>query len=336
MRITRQSSERLVEADWVLDLVTHTDLAYRHRTVRIEHPSGPAARTDPNAVAVRVAVHTLGGEDGSALLLVHAAGFHGRVWAPVADELAADFRCFAPDLRGHGDSPMSDDDDLDWRGFADDVLATVDRLGLQRPYGAGHSSGATALLLAEQARPGTFRALYCYEPVVVPADPPLGRDPDNWLAERARGRRATFASREDALAHYATKPPLSTLRPEVLRLYVEHGLEEAGDATVRLKCRPDHEGRIYEMATAHDVYGRLAEVSCPVILARGEDSEAAGARQLAHLAGRLPNARTAALPGLGHFGPLEDPAAVGRSIRTAFTEGPPREADRSPPGAFPR
>lgn len=324
------------EAACAPGLVTHPSLAIVIDTVRAEHPSGPAQPTDPDAGAVRVAVHALGGQGGSELLLVHAAGFHGRTWAPVADELAADFRCVAPDLRGHGDSGVSDDDDLDWHGFADDLLATVDRLGLQRPYGAGHSSGATALLLAEQARPGTFRALYCYEPVVVPADPPLGRDPDNWLAERARGRRATFASREDALAHYAAKPPLSTLHPEVLRLYVEHGLEEAGDATVRLKCRPDHEGRIYEMATAHDVYGRMAEVSCPVILVRGEDSEASGAPQLAHLASRLPNARTAALPDLGHFGPLEDPAAVGRSIRTAFTEGPPREADSSPPGAFPR
>lgn len=325
-----------MEADRARGLVTHTDLAYRDRTVRVAHPSGPSDPTDPDAGAVRVAVHPLGGADGPALVLVHAAGFHGRTWAPVADELAADFRCFAPDLRGHGDSGISDHDDLDWRGFADDLLVTVDRLGLQRPYGAGHSSGATALLLAEQARPGTFRALYCYEPVVVPADPPLGRDPDNWLAERARGRRATFASREDALAHYAAKPPLSTLHPEVLRLYVEHGLEDAGDATVRLRCRPDHEGRIYEMATAHEVYGRMADVSCPVILARGEESEAAGASQLAHLVERLPNARTTALPGIGHFGPLEDPATVGRSIRAAFTGGGPREADSSPPGAFPR
>ena len=68
----------------------------------------------------------------------------------------------------------------------------MDRLGIEHPYGFGHSSGGTAVLMAEQARPGTFAALYCYEPVLVAADPPLGPDRGSWLAEQARRRRATF------------------------------------------------------------------------------------------------------------------------------------------------
>jgi pimeloyl-ACP methyl ester carboxylesterase len=34
---------------------------------------------------------------------------------------------------------------------------------------------------------------------------------------------------------------------------------------------------------------------------------------------RLPQARLEELPGLGHFGPLQDPAAVAESIIRAFT-----------------
>lgn len=290
---------------------------YRHHAVRTHQQPEPSGQAHARDGTTDLAVHELGGA-GPPVVLVHAAGFHGRVWAPVADGLASEFRCIAPDLRGHGDSALSGEDELDWRGFAIDVLATVDRLGLERPYAVGHSSGATALLLAEQARPGTFRALFCFEPVLVPADPPLGRDPDSWLAQRARARRATFTSREEALAHYAARPPLADIDARALRAYVEHGLEEAADATVRLKCRPEVEGRTYEMATAHDAYGQLASVACPVTLARGENSDAAGARQFAHLAGRLPHARTEAHHGLGHLGPLEQPAAVARSIRAAF------------------
>ena len=265
---------------------------------------------------VRLAVHDLGGS-GPPLLLVHATGFHGRVWAPLAVRLAARFRCVAPDLRCHGDSDKPSEGEHDWSGFADDVLTAIDGLGLERPFGVGHSSGATALLLAEQARAGTFRALYCFEPVIVPVEPPLGPDTDSWLAQRARARRATFASPREALRHYAARPPLSDLDPAVLSAYVEHGLEEAG-GEAKLKCRPESEARIYEMATAHDCFARLDEVRCPVTLVRGERSEAYPPKLFEQMSDRLRQATSEVRPDLGHLGPLQRPDDVARSIRSVF------------------
>lgn len=268
------------------------------------------------ADGVRIALHALS-DDGPPLVLAHATGFHGRVWQPLADALAGGFSCVAPDLRGHGDSAPPPGLDFDWRGFAADVLAVVDSLGAQRPLGAGHSSGATALLLAEQARPGTFAALYCFEPIIVPADPPLGPDRDSWLADNTRRRRATFRSRREALLRYAARPPLSALDPAVLRAYVDHGFEDDAGG-VRLKCRPEHEALVYEMATAHDCYARLAQVRCPVTLARGGRSEAFPADTGAAVAARLPQARTEEHPALGHLAPLEDPGAVAAAVGRAL------------------
>ena len=285
-------------------------------------PTAPVTAPD----GVRVVVHLLGG-DGPPLLLCHATGFHGLVWWPLAERLAGRFRCLAPDLRGHGDSAEPPGLQLDWSGFATDALAVVDGLGLEQPFGAGHSSGATALLLAEEARPGTFRALYCFEPVIVPADPPLGRDPDNWLSQRARARRATFASRPEALGHYAARSPLSEIDPGVLRAYVEHGLEDVADGGVRLKCRPEHEALVYEMATAHDCFTHLSRVRCLVTLVRGGRSEAYRPKLFEELADRLARSRSEVLPELSHLGPLEDPDAVAGSILRALAaagERPPQ------------
>lgn len=266
----------------------------------------------------RVVVHTFG-KTGRPVVLAHAAGFHGLVWQPVITELGAAFRCVAPDLRGHGDSPSPACRDFDWRSLAADVLAVVEGLGFHRPAAIGHSSGATALLLAEQARPGTFAVLYCYEPIIVATERPLGRDPDSWLAEGARQRRDTFASSNEAFEHYRRKPPLSQLDPTVLRLYVHHGLEHTDAGILRLKCRPEDEATVYEMATAHDCFGRLSAVTCPVTVACGGQSEAFSRSHGQELVEALPRAHFEEKPSLGHLGPLERPDIVGQAARHALT-----------------
>jgi pimeloyl-ACP methyl ester carboxylesterase len=275
----------------------------------------PLSHTVHSSDGVELAVHDLGG-DGQPLLACHATGFHGRVWEPLA-RLLDGFHVWAPDFRGHGDS-SSLDIDYQWDGFADDVLAIVDDLRLGRPFGLGHSKGAAALLLAEERRPGTFRALYCYEPIVFPADPPPGPMGTNPLAESARRRRETFGSFDEAYDNFASKPPLDELHPEALRAYVDHGFAAQGDGSVRLKCHGEHEARVYEMGSSHGAFGGLGDVRCPVTVACGGDGSPPAA--FAPLvADALPNGRLEEFPTLGHFGPLQDPALVAQSVLAAFS-----------------
>src|ERR1700758_5097410 len=102
--------------------------------------------------------------------MAHATGSPGLVWQPMAIALGDGFHCYSFDERGHGDSTRPPGHPYDWTGFADDALAVLDGFGLERPFGVGHSAGGAALLLAEAARPGTFRALFVWEPVVMPFD----------------------------------------------------------------------------------------------------------------------------------------------------------------------
>ena len=78
---------------------------------------------------------------------------------------------------------------------------------------------------------------------------------------------------------------------------------------------------MYRMGSAHPAFSRFAEVRCPVVLACGESTEAFGPALIELQAAALPHARTEVLPGLGHFGPLEDPDLVAASIRQAFADG---------------
>ncbi|HUF31814.1 MAG TPA: alpha/beta hydrolase [Acidimicrobiales bacterium] len=277
----------------------------------------------PSTDGVELTVHDLGG-DGPPLLLCHATGFHGKVWTPMAEYLSSRFRLWSLDFRGHGMSTSPVGRGFAWEGFGDDVLAVVDALGLDHLAGIGHSKGGTALLLAEQARPGTFTSLVLYEPIVFPPDlgPPGGRGDDNPLAAGAERRREVFPSKEAAYQHYAAKPPLSVLAREALRAYVDHGFEPLGDGTVRLRCRGADEAQVYRMGGSHGAWDGLPGVSCPTTVATGGTGGTISPEVGARLAARLGAARLEVFDELGHFGPLEDPGRVARSVVAALTVAP--------------
>jgi pimeloyl-ACP methyl ester carboxylesterase len=268
----------------------------------------PTARTPDG---VDIVYYDLGGS-GPPVLLVHATGFHGMIWQPVARHLGRHFHCWAMDLRGHGDSGAPASGDFDWHGFGLDVLSVVDALDLVRPLAVGHSLGGAALLSAEQAVPGTLGALYLYEPAVVTPDRRNSVEgPD--MALISRRRRARFASRDEARANFAAKEPMASFAPESLAVYVEYGFADADDGSVVLKCRPEHESAVFSGFADTDIFERYGEVGCPVTLVHGGAMEHQKAN-MALQASRLPRARVAVVEGLGHLGPMEDPRRVAEAI----------------------
>jgi pimeloyl-ACP methyl ester carboxylesterase len=261
-------------------------------------------------------VHDWGGA-GDPVLLAHPTGFHGMVWAPVARRLIAAGRAvWSFDFRGHGDSDPSPNG-YHWQGFGDDVAAVAAHLGLARQpslLAAGHSKGAAALVLAELEAPGTFTRLWCHEPIMIPVDTALPPADDIPLVRDARKRRAVWDTPTQAFDSYRSRRPLSTLDAESLRAYVDYGLRPRPDGRVELKCRPDDEADMYAMMPAHGAFARLAELRLPVLVACGEHSDAIGPSVARLIADRIPNGQLELLPGVGHFGPLEDPERATQSM----------------------
>jgi pimeloyl-ACP methyl ester carboxylesterase len=306
---------------------TVTEVAAIDGTERPDRADPPLRGGCTTSDGVGIATYDFGGE-GPDLLLVHATGFCATVLTPLAAALAADYHCWGLDLRYHGHSDRPADGSYAWSGFATDVLTVVDHLGLDHPFGVGHSCGGASLLLAEQRRPGTFRALYGFEPVVLPADPIPATFENNVLSKGALRRRQTFPSRTDAFLNFTSKPPFNVLDPDALQAYVIDGFElvpseEGGDGeAIRLRCRREDEAQVYAHGPSHDAWVHLDEVGCPVALVCGAETDAFGPRLLRAVAGRLPVASVDVLPGIGHFGPLERPDLVADSVRGAL-DGPP-------------
>ncbi len=288
-----------------------------------------AFRTGPRvrgAGGVEVATYHLGGE-GPPVMLAHATGFHGRCWIPLAEPLAEEFSVWAVDQRGHGAAGKSPDGRYDnWDLFTDDMIFVLDELGERLGVGPagwrgmGHSLGGAVLLGAEARRPGTFASLCCYEPVVVrPMQPPprgfASRIP---MADIARKRRPTFATRQAARDNYASKLPFSRFDPVALDAYVAFGFVDDPAGGVTLACAREDEASVYEGAPSSGAWESLPAVRPPVAVLGGEELTDPVSRALEEVARRLPRAGSRRIPGLSHFGPFEDPALVGRLVAAAL------------------
>jgi len=287
---------------------------------------------------VTLVLHDLGGR-GPTIVYSHATGFHGRVWQPLATRLAAGYHGIAVDYRGHGDSTRAEteNDTVDWHGYRDDALAVLDAIDAvpsndvpsasRAPlFGVGHSKGATSLVMAELARPGTFSALALYEPIIFPVeDEDTAREAmrASALIAGTRRRRPTFPSFAAAEVNYASKPPLDVLTADALHAYVVHGFNQNADGSVTLKCDPEHEARTFEGSQSHRTWYELDQLTCPVLIMAGSLDDPGPGQVAEGVADRISGATFRRFDHLGHFGPLQDPDTVAGAIDDFFASHRP-------------
>lgn len=96
-------------------------------------------------MAVQLAYRDVG--SGPPLVILHGLFGSGRNWTRLARQLGETWQVFALDLRNHGDSPWTEG--MSYPALAEDVLAFLDRQGLETATVVGHSMGGkTAMALA--------------------------------------------------------------------------------------------------------------------------------------------------------------------------------------------
>ncbi|MEX1004757.1 MAG: alpha/beta hydrolase [Acidimicrobiia bacterium] len=248
------------------------------------------------------------------MLFAHATGFCGKVWRPVRARLP-EFSSTIWDFRGHGRSVASRER-RSWWEMADDVLAihaTVTRgPGATRVVGAGHSMGGAALVMAELVNPGSFDALVLIEPILF--GPPYLPANDHPLVSLALRRRAVFESRAGVEASYSSKPPFAAWDVDALAGYLDGGfIEDHGQ--VRLACQPTAEAAVFAASAVHAAWERIGEITIPVTILYGADTDTFEAGHAEVMGQRFANAVVESVPDTGHFLPMERPDVVAAAVR---------------------
>lgn len=267
-----------------------------------------------------------GGHVGlSPLLLLHPTGFLARTWQPVAEALAQPqdgslgYRVYAPDMRGHGDSDKPATG-YHWQTFVDDLKTFLDRFALRNLPVVGHSFGGTVATALAAEHPEYFSRLILIEPIIIPPQARSQRGRGNELAEGARKRRMVWDSVDELVESYRSKPTFERWRPDVLRVYAEHGTFRREDGLVELKCPGEVEAQMFDNDASLDVWELLPDVSAPTLVIRGALTDPHLAYISEEVSNRLHNGRLVTIDDAGHMSPMERPEAIVNEVREFLEE----------------
>jgi pimeloyl-ACP methyl ester carboxylesterase len=165
------------------------------------------------------------------VLAVHGISSHRRLWNWLRD-IAPDLTLVAPDLRGRGDS-VGVAGTSTVPQHADDMIAVLDHLGLDRVHVLGMSMGGFIGVELATRYPDRVTSLVLIDggfPMVAP--PGITEDDvDVLFADRVARLGRTFTAAEFAEQFAATAPMLDPTDP-LLQDYLAHDLDD--DGRVRL------------------------------------------------------------------------------------------------------
>lgn len=197
--------------------------------------------------------------DGAPVILSAGLGGSGAYWAPNLASLAARHRVILYDHRGTGRSDRALQADLDVDDMADDVLALMDGLGLERASLIGHAAGGVIGLAIALRQPRRLASLVVVNGFAK-ADPHFLRCMETRLALLAHSGVVAFVQAQPLFLY-----PARWISGNWARLEAE----EAGHVA-HFQGPANVEARIRALAT-FDVADRLGEIQTPVLVIAAED-----------------------------------------------------------------
>ncbi|GAB4576387.1 MAG: hypothetical protein Kow0077_32520 [Anaerolineae bacterium] len=239
------------------------------------------------------------------VLLVHGWVSSSRMWAGLMHTLAPHFRCWAPDLPGHGDSPLPPGQIPTLADFRGAVRNFCRSLAI-RPYAIiGHSLGALiTLAMALEMPEATEMRLGLLSPPVTGR---LGMRIDALLRTRTGAALFRRSRRLWPLLMPAGLPTVFAPTPTHLWDKLRAEQRKLQDA------RRAQWGAVVGGALAaarNDLSPHLPRIQQPALVIVGTLDLTIPRSEAELAASRLPNARLVRLPGVGHQVTDEAPEIV--------------------------
>ncbi|MDE3132836.1 MAG: 3-oxoadipate enol-lactonase [Acidobacteriota bacterium] len=262
-------------------------------------PTGRAGAGGGARLSTTILHHEASGpEHAPVVLLANSLGANLSMWQPQVAALARSFRVITFDQRGHGASPippgpyaMSD--------LGEDVIALLDRLGVERASYVGLSIGGMAGIWLGANAPERLDRLVLM--CTSAHAPPASRWRERVAAVRAAGTTASIA---DAVVARWFTPSWSLAHPDAV---AAHRAMIAG-------TDPDGYCGCCEAIAEMDLRDALPRIPVPTLVLGGADDLALPPEHQRLIAAAIPGARLELIADAAHIASAEQPATVNRLI----------------------
>ncbi len=289
--------------------------------------------TDPSLALPADAVHHLVPVDdggrihvvergrGPAVVLVHGVTLGVAVWAHQLRDLSDGHRVLAVGQRGHGRS-VAGTEGYSIERLADDLLAVLESLGVERSVLVGHSLGGMVTQVLALRHAERLAARVAALGLVATSAGPVVLGPGGHHLAGAVARGAGRGLRVSERHGRGVLPQADLAAWAARAAFGSH--PRPGDVAVARAMlgamSPSAMAGLLGPILSFDVHRRLGEIRLPtgvVVGSRDLLTPPPKARQLARL---IPGASLTVLPGCGHMVMLERPEALTDLVRAWATE----------------
>jgi pimeloyl-ACP methyl ester carboxylesterase len=225
------------------------------------------------------------------VLLLHAGGLDHRMWQPLIDRIKGGYVIHAPDLRGHGATPLPPGE----FAHAQDVVGLLDRLKAERAVVVGASFGGRVALQLATLAPERVAALALF----ASALPEF---------ERSAELQA-FGDEEERLFEAGDIDGVVALN---VRTWVrDPAIAEVTAEMIRTACERHQGGEVEERPLPID----LPAIGVPTLAVSGGRDLPDFARIADRIVAEVPGAERAVIEDAGHLIALERPDESAELLR---------------------
>jgi pimeloyl-ACP methyl ester carboxylesterase len=248
-------------------------------------------------IALRPGVDIAYDDVGTGLPVVFIHGFpHNRtLWAPQLGGLMARARCIAPDLRGFGESEISGPYSMDQ--YADDVIAVLDTLQIERAVIAGLSMGGYVAFALWRRHRERVRALILADTRPgADTEETKGKRREMMLLARAKGSGAVADAQISGMVGKTTRDRHPDIADAVHRMLTMAPVEGVV-------------GALGAMIERVDSTATLATIDVPTLIIVGAEDVLTPPDEARRMHTGIAGSRLEILEGAGHVSNVERPAA---------------------------